>query len=309
MGGDVRRFWTGRLTAVANFQHTLEGAAIFSGVGLHNGRAVHCAIRPAAIGAGVSFVRTDLDGDNHIAARADMVVRTQLGTVLGNAAGASVSTVEHLMAAFAALGVDNATVELDGPELPIMDGSAAPFVSLIDRAGLKRQDAPRRYIEILEPIEIVDGDKRAALVPAERFEMAFEIAFSSAAIGRQRLDIVLDEAAFRDELAESRTFGFLHEVEALREAGLARGGSMENCLVIEGDQLLNPEGLRSAGEFVRHKAVDALGDLYLLGAPLIGRFEGVLAGHTLNNALARAVLGRPDAWRTRLLNEPLAEAV
>jgi UDP-3-O-[3-hydroxymyristoyl] N-acetylglucosamine deacetylase len=297
------------VAASADFQHTLAGPAAFTGVGLHSGQTMRCAILPAAAGSGIVFVRTDLAGDNRVPARADAVIRTQLGTVIGNAAGASVSTIEHLMAALAALGVDNAVVELDGPELPIMDGSAGPFVELIDRAGLKRQDAPRRYIEIVEPIEVIEGDKRAALVPAERFEMSFEIAFTSAAIGAQRIDIVLDETAFREELAESRTFGFLHEVEALKKAGLARGGSMDNCLVIDGDELLNPEGLRSAGEFVRHKALDALGDLYLLGAPLVGRFEGVLAGHTLNNALARALLARPEAWRMRLHAEALAEAV
>lgn len=297
------------MAASAVFQHTLRGPIAFDGVGLHSGQTMNCVLRPAPTGAGVSFVRTDLTGDNRIAACAEAVIRTQLGTVIGNGAGAEVSTIEHLMAAFAALGVDNVVVELDGPELPIMDGSAQPFVRLIDRAGLKRQAAPRRYIEVVEPIEVVDGDKRAALVPAERFEMAFEIAFTSAAIGGQRIDIVLDEAAFRAELAESRTFGFLHEVEALRKAGLARGGSMDNCLVIDGDELMNPDGLRISDEFVRHKALDALGDLYLLGAPVIGRFEGVLAGHTLNNALARALLARPEAWRARLHTEDLAEAV
>ena len=297
------------MAASAVFQHTLRGPIAFDGVGLHSGQTMNCVLRPAPTGAGVSFVRTDLTGDNRIAASAEAVIRTQLGTVIGNGAGAEVSTIEHLMAAFAALGVDNVVVELDGPELPIMDGSAQPFVRLIDRAGLKRQAAPRRYIEVVEPIEVVDGDKRAALVPAERFEMAFEIAFTSAAIGGQRIDIVLDEAAFRAELAESRTFGFLHEVEALRKAGLARGGSMDNCLVIDGDELMNPDGLRISDEFVRHKALDALGDLYLLGAPVIGRFEGVLAGHTLNNALARALLARPEAWRARLHTEDLAEAV
>ena len=297
------------MAASAVFQHTLRGPIAFDGVGLHSGQTMNCVLRPAPTGAGVSFVRTDLAGDNRIAASAEAVIRTQLGTVIGNGAGAEVSTIEHLMAAFAALGVDNVVVELDGPELPIMDGSAQPFVRLIDRVGLKRQHAPRRYIEIVEPIEVVDGDKRAALVPAERFEMAFEIAFTSAAIGGQRIDMVLDEAAFRGELAESRTFGFLHEVEALRKAGLARGGSMDNCLVIDGDELMNPDGLRISDEFVRHKALDALGDLYLLGAPVIGRFEGVLAGHTLNNALARALLARPEAWRARLHTEDLAEAV
>lgn len=293
----------------AVFQHTLRAAVAFEGVGLHSGQTMSCVLRPAASGAGISFIRTDLAGDNRVPARAEAVTRTQLGTVVGNAAGVEVSTIEHLMSAFAALGVDNAVVELDGPELPIMDGSAGPFVRLIDQAGLKRQDAPRRYIEILEPIEVVDGDKSVALVPADQFEMAFEIDFKSSAIGAQRIDIVLDEAAFRDGVAESRTFGFLHEVEALRKAGLARGGSMDNCLVIDGDELMNPEGLRSADEFVRHKALDALGDLYLLGAPIIGRFEGVFAGHTLNNALARALLARPEAWRARLYSQALAEAV
>jgi UDP-3-O-[3-hydroxymyristoyl] N-acetylglucosamine deacetylase len=297
------------LATSAVFQHTLRSAVAFEGVGLHSGQTMSCVIRPAPVGAGISFIRTDLAGDNRIPARAEAVIRTQLGTVIGNAAGAEVSTIEHLMSAFAALGVDNAIVELDGPELPIMDGSAEPFVSLIDQAGVEPQNAPRRYIEITEPIEVIDGDKRAALVPADRFEMAFEIDFASTAIGGQRIDIVLDESAFRDQLAESRTFGFLHEVEALRKAGLARGGSMDNCLVIDGDELMNPEGLRSTDEFVRHKALDALGDLYLLGAPVIGRFEGVLAGHTLNNALARALLARPGAWRTRLYIEDLAEAV
>jgi len=297
------------LATSAVFQHTLRNPVVFEGVGLHSGQSMTCALRPAAVGAGVTFVRTDLAGDNRIPACAEAVIRTQLGTVIGNAAGAEVSTIEHLMSAFAALGVDNAIVELDGPELPIMDGSAEPFVRLIDQAGVEAQNAPRRYIEVVEPIEVIEGDKRAALTPADRFEMAFEIDFASAAIGGQRIDIVLDETAFRDGLAASRTFGFLHEVEALRKAGLARGGSMDNCLVIDGDQLMNPEGLRSTDEFVRHKALDALGDLYLLGAPLIGRFEGVLAGHTLNNALARAVLARPEAWRTRLYTEELAEAV
>jgi UDP-3-O-[3-hydroxymyristoyl] N-acetylglucosamine deacetylase len=293
----------------AVFQHTLRAPVTFNGVGLHSGLTLTCVLRPAAPGAGIAFIRTDLTGDNRIPARAEAVTRTQLGTVVGNAAGVEVSTIEHLMSAFAALGVDNAIVEVDGPELPIMDGSAEPFVRLIDQAGLKRQDAPRRYIEILEPIQVVDGDKSVALIPADQFEMSFEIDFKSSAIGAQRIDIVLDEAAFRDGVAESRTFGFLHEVEALRKAGLARGGSMDNCLVIDGDELMNPEGLRFTDEFVRHKALDALGDLYLVGAPIIGRFEGVLAGHTLNNALARALLARPEAWRTRLYSEDLAEAV
>ena len=213
------------------------------------------------------------------------------------------------MAAMAMLGVDNAVVELDGPEMPIMDGSSLPFVQILDRAGRRPQDAPRRYIEIIEPSEFIDGDKRATLTPSDHFEVVFEIAFDSAAIGRQRIDMVMDERTFRNELANCRTFGFLHEVEYLRSIGLARGGSMENAVVIEGDRILNPEGLRRPDEFVRHKALDAIGDLYVLGAPILGRFEGVLAGHGLNNQLVRTLLASPKSWRYRTLVTELAEAV
>ena len=282
-------------------QHTLAGPAVFAGVGLHTGKRVRAAILPAPVDTGILFLRTDVDGDGRIEARAENVASTRLSTVIGNAAGVTVSTVEHLMAALYGLGVDNALIELDGPEAPIMDGSAAPFVSLIDRAGRRRQEAPRLAIEILQPVEATDGDRRAALVPADRFEVAVEIAFDSAAIGRQRLDMAVDEEAFRASLADCRTFGFLHEVEALREAGLAQGGSLDNAIVIDGEVVLNPEGLKRPDEFVRHKAVDAIGDLATLGRPLIGRYEGRYAGHALNNALARALLARPEAWRLRSL--------
>jgi UDP-3-O-[3-hydroxymyristoyl] N-acetylglucosamine deacetylase len=221
----------------------------------------------------------------------------------------TVSTIEHLMAAFAMLGVDNAVVEVDGPEMPIMDGSSEPFVQVLDRAGKRAQEAPRRFIEILKTVEVVDGDKRAALRPAARFEVAFEIFFPTAAIGRQAIDMGMDETAFRRELADCRTFGFAHEVEALRSLGLARGGSLENCVVIDGDRVLNPEGLRRPDEFVRHKALDAIGDLYVLGAPILGRFEGERAGHAVNNQLVRALLARPDAWRVTTFVDEIAQAV
>ncbi len=292
------------------FQHTLQGPAIFAGVGVHTGAYTRVAVRPAPTNSGIVFVRTDVaDRDNRVAATGEAVTKTQLGTVIENAAGVSVSTIEHLMAALAMLGVDNAIVELDGPEMPIMDGSSLPFVQILDRAGRRQQDALRTYIEILEPIEFIDGDKRATLTPSDQFEVAFEIRFPSAAIGRQAVDLVMDEQAFRDELADCRTFGFLHEVEYLRSIGLARGGSMENAVVIEGDRILNPEGLRRPDEFVRHKALDAIGDLYVLGAPILGRFEGVLAGHSLNNQLVRALLAAPQSWRYRTLAPELAQAV
>ena len=299
-----------RVLRAQEFQHTLQGPAIFAGVGVHTGAYTRVAVRPAPTNSGVVFVRTDVtDRDNRVPATGEAVTKTQLGTVIENAAGVSVSTIEHLMAALVMLGVDNAVVELDGPEMPIMDGSSLPFVQILDRAGRRQQDALRAYIEILEPIEFVDGDKRASLTPSDHFEVAFEIRFPSAVIGRQAVDLAMDERAFRDELADCRTFGFLHEVEYLRSIGLARGGSMENAVVIEGDRILNPEGLRRPDEFVRHKALDAIGDLYVLGAPILGRFEGVLAGHGLNNQLVRALLAAPQSWRYRTLAPELAQAV
>ena len=295
-------------------QHTLSGPAVFAGVGVHSGQHVRAVIRPAPVNSGIVFVRTDVtDRDNRAPARAQAVAASALNTEVANAAGVRVSTIEHLMAAFAALSVDNAIVELDGPELPIMDGSAAPFVALIDHAGRRAQEAPRRYIEILQPVEVLHGRKRAALLPlthaAPVLEVDFEIDFPSAAIGRQHLQLTVDELSFRTELAGARTFGFTHEVEALRARGLALGGSLDNAIVVDGDQVLNPEGLRFPDEFVRHKALDAIGDLYVLGGPVIGRFEGRYAGHGINNALVRALAARPTAWRERTFAQELAEAV
>ena len=296
--------------AASAFQHTLQGPAIFAGVGVHTGAHTRVSVRPAPANTGIVFVRTDVtDRDNRVPVSAEAVCKTQLGTVITNAADVTVATIEHLMAALVMLNIDNAVVELDGPEMPIMDGSSLPFVEILDRAGRRGQDAPRRYIEILETVEVVDGDKRATLSPADEFEVAFEIAFDSKAIGRQRVDLPMNERAFRSELANCRTFGFLHEVEALRAMGLARGGSMENAVVIEGDRILNPEGLRRPDEFVRHKALDAIGDLFVLGAPILGRFEGVLAGHGINNAVVRALVAQPNAWRYRSLVDNLAQAV
>ena len=288
----------------------MESKAIIAGVGVHTGAHTRVSVRPAPANTGIVFVRTDVtDRDNRVPVSAEAVCKTQLGTVITNAADVTVATIEHLMAALVMLNIDNAVVELDGPEMPIMDGSSLPFVEILDRAGRRGQDAPRRYIEILETVEVVEGDKRATLSPADEFEVAFEIAFDSKAIGRQRVDLPMNERAFRGELANCRTFGFLHEVEALRAMGLARGGSMENVVVIEGDRILNPEGLRRPDEFVRHKALDAIGDLFVLGAPILGRFEGVLAGHGINNAVVRALVAQPSAWRYRSLVDNLAQAV
>ena len=298
------------MSASAYFQHTVAGPVIFAGIGLHTGEHVRVAVRPAQIDAGIVFLRTDVhDRDNRVPVKPEAVCQTQLGTVINNADDVRVSTIEHLMAALAALSIDNCIIELDGPEVPIMDGSSEPFGQILDRAGRRRQEAARKYIEILEPITVTEGDKFACLTPSDRFEVAFEIAFGSKAIGRQRVDLTVDEESFRAELSDCRTFGFVRDVEALRAIGLARGGSMENAVVIDGDRVLNPEGLRRPDEFVRHKALDAVGDLYVLGAPIIGRFEGVLAGHGLNNAVVRALLAQPRAWRLRTHALELAEAV
>ncbi len=279
-------------------QKTTVAPAIIAGVGVHTGDRVRLAVRPAPTGTGIVFVRTDIkDRDNRIPVSGEAVIDARLNTMIENAAGVRLSTIEHLMAAFCALGVSNAVVEVDGPELPILDGSALQFVQLLDRAGFRRQEAPVRYIEILEPIRVQEGDKTAALLPCDRFEMRFEIDFDTPVIGNQVVDFVVDEETFRNEIMAARTFGFAHEVEALRRAGLARGGSLENAVVIDGDQILNPGGLRMEREFVKHKALDAIGDLYVLGAPLLGRYEGFKAGHQINNLLVRELLANPQAWR------------
>jgi len=254
-------------------------------------------VRPAPADHGVVFVRTDLPGRPTIPALADRVRDTRLATVLGDDAGATVSTVEHLMAALFGLGVDNAVVEIDGPETPIGDGSAADFVEAIDAAGVVVLEAPRRYLELLESVEIEGPGKRVALVPADRFELDVEIVFDAKAIGRQHLALAVDPASFRSEIAAARTFGFIAEVEQLRAAGLGRGASLENTIVIDGDAVMNPLAMQRPDDFVRHKTLDALGDLALAGHPIRGRYEASCAGHALNNQLVRALLASPDAWR------------
>jgi UDP-3-O-[3-hydroxymyristoyl] N-acetylglucosamine deacetylase len=279
-------------------QTTLAGEARVSGLGIHGGQSATLTLRPAAADAGVVFVRTDGPGERRpIPALADRVCDTRLATVIREGDGPTLSTVEHIMAALAGLGVDNAVVEVDGPETPIMDGGAADFVAAIDAVGLRTLDVPRRWIEITETIEIVQPGKRAALSPAGRFELGVEIIFDSPAIGRQSLELALDPVSFRAEIAAARTFGFLAEVEQLRAAGLGRGATLENTIVVDGDHVMNPQALARPDDFVRHKALDALGDLALFGHPILGRYEASCSGHALNNALVRAALARPDAWR------------
>jgi UDP-3-O-[3-hydroxymyristoyl] N-acetylglucosamine deacetylase len=286
-------------------QTTLAKPCRIAGVGIHGGNAVTMIVNPAVADSGVVFVRTDVAERRNIPARADKVCDTRLATVIGEG-GITVSTVEHLMAALAGLGVDNAIVEVDGPETPIGDGSAADFVTAIEAVGLRQLDAPRRYLEILEPVEVSGPGKRAALVPASGFAMSVEIVFDSPAIGRQQLDLAVDPAAFKGEIAAARTFGFIAEVEQLRAMGLGRGASLENTVVVDGDHVMNPETLGRPDDFVRHKTLDALGDLALLGHPVLGRYEASCSGHALNHALVTAVLARPSTWRLTTLEAAAA---
>lgn len=277
-------------------QKTLKNRVSCRGIGLHSGATVTMTLIPAAAGSGIVFRRVDLPGAPEIPARFDMVEDTRMCTMIGDGNGVRIGTIEHLMAAFAGLGVDNAVVELDGPEIPVMDGSSAPFVFLIECAGLEEQAAPRRVIRVLEAVEIVEGDKRVGLSPADGFSVAFEIDFESAVVARQEIAYDLVDGVFKREFARARTFGFAEQVEQLRSIGLIRGGSLDNAVVVEGDKILNEGGLRYDDEFVRHKVLDSIGDLYLAG-PIVGAFVGVKSGHDLNNKLLRKLLATPSAWR------------
>jgi UDP-3-O-[3-hydroxymyristoyl] N-acetylglucosamine deacetylase len=251
---------------------------------------------PAPADHGIVFRRTDVSADAAIPALWHAVVETRHCTVIGNRAGITVSTVEHLMAAFAGAGVDNALVTLDGPEVPIMDGSAAPFMFLIDCAGVVEQDAPRRAIKILKPVMIADGGRIAALSPAASFSISFEIDFDNEAVARQECFFQIGAGTFKAEISRARTFGFLDQVDEMRAAGLALGGSLENAVVVAGSRVLNKDGLRYDNEFVRHKVLDCIGDLYLAGAPLLGHFRGVRSGHRFNHLLLKALMSDRQAW-------------
>ena len=279
------------------FQRTLKSPINCSGIALHSGDKVSMTLNPCEANSGIVFMRTDIaSGGAEIPARWEQVVDTRMCTTIGNENGVRISTVEHLMAAFAGCGIDNAVVDIDGPEVPIMDGSAAPFVFLIECAGVVEQDQPRRIIRVLKTVSVEDGDSRASLMPGAHCSLDVEIDFDCKAVSRQALSVGLVNGSFCKELARARTFGFLHEVEQLRAAGLAKGGSLDNAIVVSGDKVLNEDGLRYDDEFVRHKILDVVGDLYLAGGAVIGRFAGVRTGHTLNNALLQALFAADDAW-------------
>lgn len=274
------------------YRRTLKRAVGCTGIGLHSGKAVRLQLRPAPAEHGVVFRRTDLGVE--IPATLDHLARLDHATTLSRE-GASVETVEHLLSALQALGVDDVVVEVDGPEVPIMDGSAAPFVILIHEAGLRPLATPRRYLKVLKPVEVVRGSKSARLVPADHFEVSYAIGFDHPLLRHQAIAVRITPETFVESIAPARTFGFLREVETLRRNGLALGGSLENAVVIGESGVLNNK-LRFEDEFVRHKILDAIGDLGLLGHPVVGRLEASRAGHALHAAVARELLNTPEAW-------------
>ncbi|ABF86238.1 MULTISPECIES: UDP-3-O-acyl-N-acetylglucosamine deacetylase [Myxococcus] len=276
-------------------QRTLSKIASLQGVGLHSGARVTLTLRPAPPGHGIVFVRTDLARPVSIPALAEYVVDTSLATTLGRD-GVRVGTVEHLMAALAGMGIDNLRVELDGPEVPIMDGSAAPFAALIQSAGVREQEAPKELLVIRKAVSVVDGDKQASLTPARHFRISCTIDFEHPVIQGQSFDLDFGDRDFAREISRARTFGFLRDVEKLKQMGLARGGSLENAIVVDEVSILNPDGLRFPDEFVRHKILDAIGDVSLFGRPVIGHMTAYKTGHALNHKLVRKVMSDPSCY-------------
>jgi UDP-3-O-[3-hydroxymyristoyl] N-acetylglucosamine deacetylase len=278
-------------------QRTLKKATKTTGVGLHTGARVEMGLRPAPVNTGIVFHRTDLPQAAAISAIAVNVGDTRLSSTL-KGSGSSVSTVEHLMSALAGLGIDNLHVDIAGPEIPIMDGSAGPFVFLVQSAGIVEQAEAKRYLRVKSAVEVADGDKWARFEPFDGFKLDFTIDFPHPVFGTENRHVIVDfaEHSYAKEVARARTFGFMQDVEAMRSAGLGLGGSLQNAVVLDEFRVLNSEGLRYDNEFVRHKVLDAIGDLYLLGHPLIGQYTAYKSGHALNNQLARALLARPDAF-------------
>ena len=278
-------------------QRTLKSKVRAVGVGLHSGEKVALTLRPAAVDTGIVFTRTDLDPPAHERAQATSVVDTRLSTCIQVGSG-RISTIEHLMSAFAGLGIDNAHVDVAGPEIPILDGSAGPFVFLIQSAGIEEQDAPKQFIRIKREVTVEEDGKTATFVPFEGFKVTFGIDFDHPVFrGRsQTASVDFSSTSFVKEVSRARTFGFMRDIEYLRSQNLALGGSVDNAIVVDEYRVLNEDGLRYEDEFVKHKILDAIGDLYLLGKSLVGEFRGFKSGHALNNKLLRALLAKPDAY-------------
>jgi UDP-3-O-[3-hydroxymyristoyl] N-acetylglucosamine deacetylase len=278
-------------------QRTLRNTIRATGIGLHTGEKVYLTLKPAPIDHGIVFRRADLSPPVDIYARAHNVGETTLSTTLMNG-DVRVSTVEHLLSAMAGLGIDNAIVELSAPEVPIMDGSAGPFVFLIQSAGIEEQDAAKKFIRVKREVTVKHGDKVASFLPFDGFKVSFTIDFDHPVFRGRKVDASMDfsSTSFVKEISRARTFGFMHEIEYLRAQGLARGGSVDNAIVVDEYRILNEDGLRYEDEFVKHKILDAIGDLYLLGNSLIGEFRAYKSGHALNNSLLRTLIEQTDAW-------------
>lgn len=289
------------------FQRTLKQAISATGVGLHSGERVKLTLLPAAPDTGIVFRRTDLPESEDVKAEPALVNDTRLSSTLVTATGVRVGTIEHLMSAFAGFGIDNLIVEVTAAEMPIMDGSAAPFIYLLQSAGVVEQTAPKRFIRVKQPVEIVEGDKWVKLEPMDGFKITLSIEFNHPAfnLAPQKVTVDFASSSYLDEISRARTFGFMHEVEYMRQHGLGLGGSLDNAIVIDDEYVLNPEGLRFPDEFVRHKILDAIGDLYIVGHPLIAAFSGHKSGHALNNKLLRKLLETPDAWEYVSFTDPL----
>ena len=286
-------------------QRTLKSLVRATGVGLHSGVKVSIVLRPAAAGSGIVFRRVDLEPPVDLPADPFAIGDTRMASCLERD-GVKVATVEHLMSALAGLGIDNLFIDVDAAELPIMDGSAAPFVFLLQSAGIEEQNAAKRFLRVKKPVEVRDGDKWARLEPYAGFRLSFSIAFEHPAVAQTGTAVSIDfaEQSYVREVARARTFGFMHDVEALRDVGLALGGSLDNAIVMDEYRVLNAEGLRYADEFARHKLLDAIGDLYLVGHPLLAAFSAHKSGHGLNNALLRALLADQTAWELVSFERP-----
>ncbi|MCH9000813.1 MAG: UDP-3-O-acyl-N-acetylglucosamine deacetylase [Proteobacteria bacterium] len=284
-------------------QRTLKNSIHCSGIGLHSGVKVNMTLHPAEANTGIRFRRNGTVNGAQVAATWENVVETPLSTTLIGDDDVKAGTIEHLMSALAGCAVDNAVVELSGPEVPVMDGSAAPFVFLIECAGTVAQDAPRRALEILKEVAVADTRRSATVSPGRGLSIDFEIDFDSPVVARQSWSLQVTPASYKQDVSRARTFGFLEEVDKLREMGLALGGSLDNAVVINGDHILNDGGLRYGNEFVRHKVLDLIGDLYLTGAPVIGRFRCVRSGHAMTLRMLKALFADREAWRWRDMTE------
>ncbi len=278
-------------------QRTLKREVTCTSVGLHTGRKVHMTIKPAGVDTGIVFVRTDVTQHNTIKANMHNVSDTQLATTIGNN-GTRVGTVEHLLSAFSGMGLDNATVEVDAPEIPIMDGSALPFVNMLKNAGIRVQGKGKKLLVVKKPVSVSDGNGGAAmLLPAPEFKITYKIDFKHPLICEQSYEVVFSAISYEQEICSARTFGFLKDVEYMQAKGLALGGSLKNAVVLTEDKIINKEGLRSPDEFVKHKILDAIGDLSLLGMPIVGHFVAYKSGHKLNYLLLKELLAQEKCWK------------